>query len=72
MALVTRSGPALIQTDISVHTATPGVGTAALAAIGGDHGVIVATRRITADCRAADGNSSVLDEVKSRRVGSFQ
>jgi hypothetical protein len=72
MALVTRSGPALTRTGISVRTTTPGVGTAALAVIGGDHGGIVATRRITAGCRAAAGNSYVLDEVKSRRVGGFQ
>jgi hypothetical protein len=60
MALVTRSGPALTRTGISVRTTTPGVGTAALAVIGGDHGGIVATRRITAGCRAAAGNSSRL------------
>jgi hypothetical protein len=34
----------------------PGAGTAALAAIGGDHGGIVATRGITAGCRAVAGN----------------
>jgi hypothetical protein len=56
MGLVTRSGPALIQTGTTARTTTPGAGTVALAAIGGDHGGIVATRRITAGCRAAAGN----------------
>jgi hypothetical protein len=60
MALVTHLGPALTRTGTSGHTTMPGVGTAALAAIGEDHGDIVATRRITADCRAVVGNSSRL------------